>query len=218
MGAVPDADAVRDYLQKHLHVPSSQIRNLRNTEATRAAIIDGIEAFSLNDEIKEGDPILIYYAGHGGSADTPKGWKVGSTGKIELLVPYDHSSLDDCNPKHGIPDRTLGVLLSHLASIKGDNIVRQTFILRGFIHQLTAVRDRLSYSIVVTPALAPETPTPHSRLELSISEMFLLILIKIFGLTLSPRRIQNAEQKSFLAFLARVLDPMSFWQHVTPKS
>ena len=136
VGAVPDADAMRSYLQDYLGVPSSQIRNLRDSEATRAAIIDGIEAFSLNDEIKEGDPILIYYAGHGGSADTPEGW-VGCTGKIELLVPYDLSSLKDSNPKHGIPDRTLGALLSHLANKKGDNIVRQTFILRGFIYRLT---------------------------------------------------------------------------------
>ena len=130
LGAVPDADAMRGYLQKHLGVPSSQIRNLRDSEATRAAIIEGIEAFSLNNEIKRGDPILIYYAGHGSSTDTPKGWEVGSTGKIELLIPYDHSSpLEDSNPKHGIPDRTLGVLLSQLAIAKGDNIVRQIFIL-----------------------------------------------------------------------------------------
>ena len=125
MGAVPDADAIRYYLQEYLGVPSSQIWDLRNSEATRAAIIHGIKAFSLNEGIKEGDPILIYYAGHGGSTKTPKGWDVGSTGKIELLIPYDHSSpLDDGNPKHGIPDRTLGALLSHLANKKGDNIVR----------------------------------------------------------------------------------------------
>ena len=98
LGAVPDADAVRDFLQKQLGVPSSQIRNLRDGEATRAAIIDGIKAFSLNNEIEEGDPILIYFAGHGGSADTPKDWEAGSTGKIELLIPYDHSSpLEDGN-------------------------------------------------------------------------------------------------------------------------
>ena len=134
LGAVPDADAVRDFLQKQLGVPSSQIRNLRDSGATRAAIIDGIEAFSLNEEIKKGDPILIYYAGHGGSADTPTGWESGGTGKIELLIPYDHSSsLEDGNPKHGIPDRTLGVLLSQLAIEKGDNIVRLTFILCAFI-------------------------------------------------------------------------------------
>ena len=139
MGAVPDADAMQNYLQKHLGVPSSQIRNLRNSKATRAAIIDGIKAFSLIDEIEEGDPILIYFAGHGGSADTPKDWEVGSTGKIELLVPYDHSSLEGGNPKHGIPDRTLSALLSQLAIEKGNNIVRQNFTL-PVIYQLTNVR------------------------------------------------------------------------------
>jgi hypothetical protein len=60
VGAVPDAEAMRYYLQEYLGVPDSQIRDLRNSEATRAAIIDGIEAFSLNRKIKEGDPILIY--------------------------------------------------------------------------------------------------------------------------------------------------------------
>ena len=135
LGAVPDADAMRDYLLKNLGVPSSQITNLRDTGATRNAIIKEIKALSDKDEIEEGDPILIYYAGHGGSAVTPKGWEIGGTGKIELLIPYDHSSpLEDGNPKHGIPDRTLGALLSLLAKKKGDNIVRQNFILRGFIH------------------------------------------------------------------------------------
>ena len=118
---------MRDYLQKNLGVPSSQIRNLRNSEASRAAIIDGIKAFSLNNEIKEGDAILIYFARHGRSADTPEGWEVWSTGKIELLVAYDSNhSKEGGIHKHGIPDRTLGALLSQLAIKKGDNIVRQT--------------------------------------------------------------------------------------------
>jgi len=70
-----------------------------------------------------GDPILIYYAGHGGLADTPMSWEAWSTSKITLLVPYDHSSpLVDGNPIHGIPDRTLRVLLSQLVIVKGDNI------------------------------------------------------------------------------------------------
>ena len=125
VAAVLDADALQDYLQKHLGVPSSQIKNLRNSEATRAAIIAEIKAFSSNDEIKEGDPIVIYFAGQGGWAETPKGWEVGATGKTELLIPYDYSSSQDPNSKHGIPDRTVGALLSHLASKKGDNIVRQ---------------------------------------------------------------------------------------------
>ena len=137
-GAVADADAVLNYLQNYLGVPSLQIRNLRNNEATRTAIIDGIKAFSLDDDINEGDAILFYYSGHGGSAKTPKGWEVWSTGNIELLVPYDHSSVKD-DPKYGVPDRTLGALISDIAITgkKGDNIVRRIFILREFIYQLT---------------------------------------------------------------------------------
>ena len=115
MGAVPDADAMRYYLQEQLGVPNSQIRDLRNSEATRAAIIGRIKAFSLNDEIKEGDPILIY-EGHGGSVDTPKGWESGRTGGFKFLTPYDHSSP---------PDRTFWHAVS-------DTIVRQ-FIFRGTI-------------------------------------------------------------------------------------
>ena len=147
MGAIPDADAVRDYLQKHLGVPSSQITNIRGSGATRNAIIKEIEALSLNNKIEKGDPILIYYAGHGGWADTPKGWEVGSTGKIELLIPYDYSgssSLEVGNTKHGIPDRTMGALLSRLATEKGDNIVRRTFLFSVYLSTVTnrAVADR----------------------------------------------------------------------------
>jgi hypothetical protein len=137
-GAVPDAEAMLDYLQKHLRVPSTHIRILRDSEATREAIIDGIEAFSRNDEIKKGNPILIFYAGHGGSTKTPTDWEAGSTDKIELLIPCDYSSpLENGDHTHGIPDRTLGALLSKLASKKGDNIVRFILHWHGFIYQLT---------------------------------------------------------------------------------
>jgi Caspase domain len=92
-GAVPDSEAMRGFLQTDLRVPSSQIRILRNSEATRANIIDGIRAFPFNDDINEGDPILIYYVGHGGSTVViPEGWYVGSTGRIELLIPFDYCS------------------------------------------------------------------------------------------------------------------------------
>ena len=89
--------------------------------------------------------------------------------------------------------------------------------------------DRLSFLIVVTPVLAHARKiwTLPSRLaKLSMLEMSLLTLMKLFGVALSARRIQNPkrrartrkirnmEQRSILALLARVLGPMSFWQHV----
>lgn len=95
-GGVSDVDDVRNYQQKSLGVPSSQIKNLRNSEAARAAIIDGSRPFNSTTKLKRGDPILIYFARHGCSADTPEGWEDWSTGKIKLLIQVlynsDHSS------------------------------------------------------------------------------------------------------------------------------
>jgi hypothetical protein len=122
-GAVPDADLVQSYLQKHLGVPNSQVRNLRDSEATRAAILREIDALTTDDRIQHGDPILIFYAGHGSTAPAPKGWESGAP-TIHLLLPHDYLCENEKGQKvHGIPDRTLCVLLEHLASAKGDNIV-----------------------------------------------------------------------------------------------
>ena len=122
-GAVPDADLVQSYLQKHLGVPNSQIRSLRDSEATRAAILHEINVLTTDDRIQRGDPILIFYAGHGSTVATPKGWEDGGP-TIQLLLPYDFLCENEKGQKiHGIPDRSLCVLLGRLASAKGDNIV-----------------------------------------------------------------------------------------------
>ena len=126
-GAVPDADLVQSYLQKHLSVPNSQIRNLRDSEATRTAILHEINALTTDDRIQRGDPILIFYAGHG-SIPTPKGRENGGP-TIQLLLPHDYLCKNENGQKvHGIPDHTLSVLLGRLASAKGDNIVRLTLL------------------------------------------------------------------------------------------
>ena len=122
-GAVPDADRVQSYLQKDLGVPNSQIRNLRDSEATRAAILQEINALTTDDRIQRGDPILIFYAGHGSTAPIPKAWECGGP-TIQLLLPHDYLCENEKGQKvYGIPDRTLGVLLGRLSSAKGDNIV-----------------------------------------------------------------------------------------------
>ncbi|CCM00513.1 uncharacterized protein FIBRA_02547 [Fibroporia radiculosa] len=122
LGAVPDADAVRDYLQEQLGVPNSQIINLRDSQATRAAILHEINALMNDKRIQKGDPILIYYSGHGASALAPPNWEAGGS-HIQLLVPHDQSCIDRSGRQVlGIPDRTLGVLLARLAHEKGDNI------------------------------------------------------------------------------------------------
>ena len=102
-----------DYLRKDIKVPSDRIRNLRDQEATRAAIIEALEGIANNDLVKRGDPILIYYAGHGTS---------NKSGRIQMLVPQDYSK-DKDQKVHGIPDHIIGELINGIADEKGDNIV-----------------------------------------------------------------------------------------------
>jgi Caspase domain len=124
-GAVHDALAVKTYLEDDLGVPASQIRLLCNAEATRAAIIHEFNNLVADQRIHRGDPILIYYAGHGGEVDAPKDWAVGDH-KIHMLIPHDSRTLVDGRVVHGIPThRTIGTLLSRAAENWGDNIVCQ---------------------------------------------------------------------------------------------
>ncbi|KAA1472263.1 hypothetical protein DENSPDRAFT_881116 [Dentipellis sp. KUC8613] len=120
-GAVPDANQVEKYLKDDLGVPPDNIRNLRDKEATRAAIIQEFRALATDDRIQPGDPIFIFYAGHGSTAQAPEGWEAGGP-KIQLICPHDHLETVDGHQVVGIPDRTLGALLSNIAKQKGDNI------------------------------------------------------------------------------------------------
>lgn len=126
-GAVPDADAMVEYLRTDLHVSDSQITNLRNGEATRAAILRELRALHTRDSIRRDDPIVVFYAGHGATAPAPKSWATGGQ-KVSLIVPHDCFSLDEDEELiHAISDRTLVALLDGLAAKedgtgKGDNI------------------------------------------------------------------------------------------------
>ena len=117
---------MQDYLQKHLAVPSSQIRNLRDSEATQAAIIHAINTLTTDGRIQQGDPILIFYAGYGSTAPRPTAWQIGDP-ETQVLVPHDYFSdnVEKDGKVYGISDRTLAALLERLACAKGDNIVRR---------------------------------------------------------------------------------------------
>ena len=125
-GAVADADSIKEYLEHDLKVRESHIRNLRDAQATRAAIIAEFQALQTNPDIKRGDPILIYYAGHGGEKAAPSGWEAGRTDSItQMLIPHDYQPKPGKPLVYGIPDRTISVLISRIAKAKGDNIVRR---------------------------------------------------------------------------------------------
>jgi hypothetical protein len=99
--------------------PSSRIRTLHNQEATRSSIVREIIDLIHHQEINFGDPIVIYYAGHGGETMPPADWDTQGR-KIQILVPYDYMDDGDATV---ITDLGFATLLEELASVRGDNIV-----------------------------------------------------------------------------------------------
>ncbi|VDB91751.1 unnamed protein product [Peniophora sp. CBMAI 1063] len=133
--SVNDAKKVEDYLLHHHKPPVTpdRILFLQDSDATTRAIIDCLE-YMYKDVAPRGrwrnkarpthgDPILIYYAGHGSSLKVPTGWghwKTSDPGKIQCLSPHD-AAMDD-TVKGVITDRTFGCLLERLADARGSNV------------------------------------------------------------------------------------------------
>ncbi|PVF95476.1 hypothetical protein CPB86DRAFT_711190, partial [Serendipita vermifera] len=121
-GAVADARAVKDYLIDDLGVPGDNIKTLIDEEATRADIIKGIRWLIEHPSIHRNDPILIFFAGHGGEGPAPEGWPARRS-KVQYIVPHDYLTEREGEKVHGIPDLSIAELLNELAITKGDNIV-----------------------------------------------------------------------------------------------
>ncbi|KIK60956.1 hypothetical protein GYMLUDRAFT_43498 [Collybiopsis luxurians FD-317 M1] len=122
--AVTDAEAVSEFLLSTLGVPAHQIKMLRNKEATRDTIQGEIMNLADNPAIKEGDAILIYYAGHGAETSAPSGWPTDSRSRmIQMLLPHDFSWSGSVTKQgQGVLDITFARLLANLARNKSDNI------------------------------------------------------------------------------------------------
>ena len=123
-GAVADAKAFKNYLTTCLGVDESRIISLIDKEATRAKIIEKFKFLSEAEAIQRGhDPIVIFFAGHGGDAPSPPGWEAGGPGsRTQFLIAHDSSAGKKARIC-GIPDRTVAALLNRIAERKGDNIV-----------------------------------------------------------------------------------------------
>ncbi|CAE6343888.1 unnamed protein product [Rhizoctonia solani] len=115
-GCVNDMNSIKEFLCSNLSVPESQIISLEDNEATRFNIIDAIVALSVDPGINRLDPILIYYAGHGASLDSPLN---NHAERVQSLVPCD-AGWKYKTP--AIPDYILADLLADLAAKKGNNI------------------------------------------------------------------------------------------------
>lgn len=125
-GAVRDGKKFQDYLMKGLRVPEDQISTLFNERATRSAIIEAFKDLSKDCRINEGDPIFIFYAGHGGQKTPHPDWKEPNK-KIEVIIPYDCTDDSDSLIPHpvfvpSIPDITIAALINQIATEKGNNI------------------------------------------------------------------------------------------------
>ncbi|CAE6446132.1 unnamed protein product [Rhizoctonia solani] len=143
-GAVSDADDVSNFLMVDLGVPSDHIVNLRNEHATRKRIIDEFQNLWSNPHINRGDPILIYYAGHGGLAEANQEWKERyGAKKIQVIFPYDYGEDTPGTTTvktNCIPDKTIAQLLNKLAAEKGDNIT----VIFDSCHSASGNRDEAS--------------------------------------------------------------------------
>jgi hypothetical protein len=130
-GAVADVQAFEKYLREKLQTPKSQIKTLKNDDATRKAIIEEITHLSTDTRIQSGDAILIYYAGHGARAKAPKEWEKFCN-YTELIMPHDANKKEDNESNLGsvdvISDWELAYHLTKIAKAKGDNIVSSCLI------------------------------------------------------------------------------------------
>ena len=124
-GCQSDVADMKDFLMTTLGVSQDRITVLLNEEATRSNIKREIRALAKNSRIQKGDPILIYFAGHGTQTPPPKSWGAGGNiDKIQMVVPHNFDPQGSRNEEtQGIPDIVLGALLAEVARVKGDNIV-----------------------------------------------------------------------------------------------
>jgi len=123
---------------KRLCVPEGQITTLFDKGATRSAIIEGFRKLRDNEDIKEGDPLFIFYAGHGGQKPPHPAWGLkGRNTKMEVIVPYDCDTVGgDGKRIEPIPDYTIGALIDEIAAKKSNNIVGTTL---GFIRHIILI-------------------------------------------------------------------------------
>ncbi|KJA25049.1 hypothetical protein HYPSUDRAFT_65005 [Hypholoma sublateritium FD-334 SS-4] len=152
-GAVRDAQSVKQYLEEYLDVPSHQIALLIDQDATRSAIITAIASLANNPLIAPGNPILIYYAGHGTQITAPEKWECGSPDrKIQAIVPYD------CTPSGydvaPIPDRSINGLLYAVSEKKGNNIT----VVLDCCHSASGTRGARN----IDETVLTTKPTPRS--------------------------------------------------------
>ncbi|KAK0451926.1 peptidase C14, caspase domain-containing protein, partial [Armillaria borealis] len=145
-GCVADALAVKQYLVEDLLVPEDRVQSLlgsmnyHDTSHTdvssipsRENILSVLLSLVTNPDIERGDPIIIFFAGHGSryamsdcddDEDSDFDEEDGHSHRIvEALCPIDRNTIDSNGvPIPDISDRELNTILSILSHTKGHRI------------------------------------------------------------------------------------------------
>ncbi|PBK63131.1 hypothetical protein ARMSODRAFT_844354, partial [Armillaria solidipes] len=146
-GCVADALKMKKYLVEYLHVPNERIQSFlgpaqsygaTSTDVTslspsRANILSVLLSLTTNPDIEYGDPIIIYFAGHGSryllsNQDGPDDNKARNDNEcppkfVEAFCPMDRDSRDNNGvPIPDISDREVNTILSQIVREKGSRI------------------------------------------------------------------------------------------------
>ncbi|KZT00946.1 uncharacterized protein LAESUDRAFT_503342 [Laetiporus sulphureus 93-53] len=122
LGATADADAFHECLERRFGVPSDHIVKLLDDHATRKNIIDSLyDHLKVNERIRPGDAIIVFFAGHGSRYKSP--WH--SDEFIEAIMPVDRGQSETPNGEQvqDISDRELNLFFAELRDVKGGNII-----------------------------------------------------------------------------------------------
>ncbi|PPQ96601.1 hypothetical protein CVT26_010745 [Gymnopilus dilepis] len=153
-GATGDADAFISYLKESLRVPEKQIKVLLNENATRMEIVDGFAALAADSSIQEGDPIVIFFAGHGAEQEV-----AGLNGrKIQVIVPHDFSR-ESGKEVEPIRDLELQRMIGQIAVKKGDNIT----VILDCCHSASGTRELRDSSLTIVRSIEIDEPFDAAR-------------------------------------------------------
>ncbi|KAJ3541372.1 hypothetical protein NMY22_g3910 [Coprinellus aureogranulatus] len=140
-----DADNMDEFLRNTLGVPSQNIINLRDEQATRQGILDGFQELEKKSAgyYKPGDKghdhglgpcMVVFFCGHAAGA-----------GNVEFLCPSDMHMPSLTNGVlglvEGIADKTVCDLLDKLSKCRGNNIIFILDCSREGVHPLPAGTD-----------------------------------------------------------------------------
>ncbi len=124
-GCINDGNAIVDILKTHLGFSDSEIRYLRDREATRRGILDAFDWLAA--ETKPADKVFFYYAGHGyyiaDDNSDEKNDKDEKKPNDETICPYDTDPRSIKDPRRKgnmVIDDDIG---EKLVGLKGRKIV-----------------------------------------------------------------------------------------------